>query len=105
MLKEGLSVLFLWRPLPVSRASVVTEFCDGFSFCSDWDLVEPQSFSFSKKRAHSCTVTRVRKLASDIASAIQKKKDTAHADAKFVFVRMTEQFLRERNSTWKKVKV
>ena len=39
----------------VSPSPVVTEFCDGFSCCSDWDFVEPQSFSFSKKRAHSCT--------------------------------------------------
>ena len=31
----------------VSPSSVVTEFCDGFSCCSDWDFVEPQSFSFS----------------------------------------------------------
>ena len=42
--------------VPVSPSSVVTEFCDGFSFCSDWELVEPQPFSFSKKRAHSWTV-------------------------------------------------
>ena len=38
----------------VSPSSVVTEFRDGFSCCSDW---EQQSFSFSKKRAHSWTVT------------------------------------------------
>ena len=37
----------------VSPSSVVTKFCDGFSCCSDWDFVEPQSFSFSKKRAYS----------------------------------------------------
>ena len=33
----------------------VPEFCDGFSCCSDWNFVELQSISFSKKRAHSCT--------------------------------------------------
>ena len=44
--------------VPVSPSSVVTEFCGGFSCCSDWDFVELQSFSFSKKRAHSCTVTQ-----------------------------------------------
>ena len=44
--------------VPVSPSSVVTEFCDGFPFCSDWEFVEPQSFSFSKKRAHSWTVTQ-----------------------------------------------
>ena len=37
----------------VSPSSVVTEFCDGFSFCSDWESVEPQSW-----RAHSWTVTQ-----------------------------------------------
>ena len=35
----------------VSPTSVVTEFCDVFSCCSDWEDVEPQSFLFSKKRA------------------------------------------------------
>ena len=25
---------------------------------SDWDFVEPQTFSFSKKRVHSCTVAQ-----------------------------------------------
>ena len=29
-----------------------------FSCCSDWEFVEPQSFSFSKKRAHCCTATQ-----------------------------------------------
>ena len=42
----------------VSPSSVVTECCDGLSCCSDRELVEPQSFSFSKKRAHSWTVTQ-----------------------------------------------
>ena len=42
----------------VSPSSVITEFCDGFSCGSDWDFVEPQSFSFSQKRAHSCTVAQ-----------------------------------------------
>ena len=42
----------------VSSFSVVAEFCDGFSCCSDWDYVEPRSFSFSQNRAHSCTVTQ-----------------------------------------------
>ena len=30
----------------------------GYSFCSDGELVEPQSFSFSNTRAHSWTVTQ-----------------------------------------------
>ena len=32
----------------VSPSFVVTEFCEGFSCCSDWEDVVPQSFSFSK---------------------------------------------------------
>ena len=42
----------------VSPSSVVTELRMVFSCCSDWEDVEPQSFSFSKKRAHCCTVTQ-----------------------------------------------
>ena len=34
----------------VSSSSVVTEFCDSFSYCPDWEDVVPQSLSFSKKR-------------------------------------------------------
>ena len=37
--------------VPVSPSSVVTEVCDGFSLDSDWEFVEPQSFSFSQKRS------------------------------------------------------
>ena len=35
--------------VPVSPSSVVTELCDVSSCCSDWEFVEPKSFSFSKK--------------------------------------------------------
>ena len=42
----------------VSPSSVVTELCDVSSCCSDWELVESQSFSFSQKRAHCCTSTQ-----------------------------------------------
>ena len=42
----------------VSPSSVVTESCEGFSFCSDWEFVEPQACSSYKKRAHSWTVTQ-----------------------------------------------
>ena len=44
--------------VPVSPSSVVTEFCDGLSLGSDWEDVVPQSFSFSKKRAHYFTRTQ-----------------------------------------------
>ena len=41
--------------VPVSPSSVVTEVCDGFLLGSDWDFVEPQSLSFSIKRARVWT--------------------------------------------------
>ena len=44
--------------VPVSPSSVVAELCDCFSCGSGWDFVELQSFSFFKKRVHSCTATQ-----------------------------------------------
>ena len=44
--------------VPVSPSSVVTELCEVSPCCSDWEFVEPQSFSFSGKRAHCCTDTQ-----------------------------------------------
>ena len=44
--------------VPVSSSSVITEFCEVLSCCSDWGDVDPQSFSFLKKRAHCCTSTQ-----------------------------------------------
>ena len=34
--------------------SVVTVMCEGVPSDSEWDFVEPQSFSFSKKRNFAC---------------------------------------------------
>ena len=34
------------------------ELCDVSPCCCDWELVEPQSSSFSKKSAHCCTDTQ-----------------------------------------------
>ena len=45
--------------VPVSPSSVVTEFCQVFSCCSDREDVVPQSFSFSPKSEH--IVVQVRK--------------------------------------------
>ena len=50
---EGPVVLVVTDVL-VSPSSVVTEVCDGFSSGSDWELVELQSLSFSKKRSSVC---------------------------------------------------
>ena len=44
--------------VPVSPSSVVNEVCDVSPCCSYWEFVEPQSFSFSKKRAHCCADTQ-----------------------------------------------
>ena len=42
----------------VSPSSVITELCEVSSLCSDQEFLEPQSFCFSRKRAHCCTDTR-----------------------------------------------
>ena len=44
--------------VPVHTLCVVTELCDVSPCGSDWEFVEPQSFSFSQKRAHFCTDTQ-----------------------------------------------
>ena len=76
--------------VPVSPSSVVKEFCDGFSCCSDSEFVEPQSFSFSQKACsllHSCAgEKRYESTHVKNASTIWKKNDAAHAAAKFVFI-------------------
>ena len=49
-----------WTSLPVvsvvfvSPSSAVAEICEGVSSGSDWEFVEPQSFSFSKKCSFVC---------------------------------------------------
>ena len=75
--------------VPVSPSSVVTEVCDVFSLGSDWEFVEPQSFSFCKKRsfvwAENQGENELRRVASKSASEYQKK-DAADATSKFAFV-------------------
>ena len=46
--RVGVSVVPDVTDVNVSPSSEVTAFRDGFSFCSAWESVEPQSFSFSK---------------------------------------------------------
>ena len=74
----------------VSLSSVVTEFCVGFSFCLDWDFVDPQYFFFLHK---ACSLwnryagrDEVRRLTSESTSAFKKKDDTAYTYAKFVYL-------------------
>ena len=42
----------------VSPSSMVTEICEVSPCCSDWEFVEPQSFSFFRKRAICCADTQ-----------------------------------------------
>ena len=44
--------------VPVSPSSVVTECFGNVSLDSDWEFVEPQSSSLSKKRAYCWTVSQ-----------------------------------------------
>ena len=70
----------------VSPSSVVTELCDVSPCGSDWEFVEPQFFSFSKKRARCGTDAgrdEVRRLTSESTAAFKKKDDTACTYAKF----------------------
>ena len=70
----------------VSPSSAVAEMCENVSSDSDRECVEPQSFSFSKKRSIVCAENRGEELgrdASKSASGYQKKDDAAHATANF----------------------
>ena len=52
------------------------------------NFVEPQSFSFSKKRGLDSYAGRdeVRRFTSESASAVKKKSDAAHTFANFILV-------------------
>ena len=102
----------------VSPSSVVTEVCDGFSLGSDGELVEPQSFSFSRKRAHSWTVTQKemryksssartpppsrRRMMPLTHSLCEERQCQIEVRIRFG-VRATERLLQKLSSTWKKV--
>ena len=97
-----------------------------FSCCPDWEFVEPQSFSFSKKRAHCCTATQeeMRYESTQVKAppSIKKNKnEAAHSHCKIRMIpversrrasslkircgaREKEQSLQERNGTWKKTR-
>ena len=74
--------------VPVSPSSVVTEMCEVSPRCSDWECLEPQSFSFSEKRALCCTDTQeeMRYEGSPVRAppVFKKKDDTAFTSATFV---------------------
>ena len=58
----------------VSHSSVVTERCEVSSCCSDWEFVEPQSCSFSKKAGLDSYAGRdeVRRFTSESAPPSRK---------------------------------
>ena len=66
----------------VSFSSVVTEFCDVLSLCSDREFVEPQSFSLSQKACTLCYKyarrDEIRRLTSESVSDIEKKDDATY---------------------------
>ena len=47
-----------------SASSVVTVLCEGVPSDAEWDFVEPQSFSFSKKRHNKEAQNRMRESPS-----------------------------------------
>ena len=49
--RTDVSVVLVVIDVLVSPSFVVIECCEDVSLDSDWDFVEPQSFSFSKKRS------------------------------------------------------
>ena len=63
--------------VPVSPSSVVTELRDVSPCGSDWEFVAPQSFSFSKKRAHCGTDT----LWTFCARKFEKRVWRAHCNS------------------------
>ena len=65
----------------VSPYSVVTEFCDGFWCCSDWEFVETQSFLSPKSVLTHGQLRKKRWLTSEGASAIWKTNDAAYTTA------------------------
>ena len=105
---------------PVSPASVATQFCHRFSLCSDWEFVEPQSFSFSNKRAHSCAVTQeeMRFESSQVKSSrrlmpptrLQNsyssfEEEQSHFEVQDQIWSARDRTVMHKKSTWKKVKV
>ena len=62
--------------------------CEGVPSDSEWVLVEPQSFSFSKKRNFACRTLgghELRRNASKGSSLPKKKDDDAVAVAELLF--------------------
>ena len=71
--------------VPVSPSSV----CDVSPCGSDWEFVEPQSFSLPKAYAlwyRYAGRDEARRLTSESTPAFKKKSDTANTNAKFVFL-------------------
>ena len=65
----------------------MAEMCEGVFSDSDWEFVEPLSFSFSRKRSIVGAKNQGGMDASKSASDIQEKDDAAYATANSVFFR------------------
>ena len=48
----------MWSMVCLSPTSAVAEMCEGVPSDSDWEFVETQPFSFSKKRSCVCAENR-----------------------------------------------
>ena len=81
----------------------------GFSCRSGWECVEPQSFSFSTKRAHCCTITQdeMRYESTQVkAPPLSRRRmrpptPLQNSNSSFEEEQEQERSLQERNSTWK----
>ena len=90
----GVPVVSVVAVVSVSLSSVVTEVCDGFSLDSVWEFVEPESFSFSKKRSSVLEENQgeMRYEWSPVqAPPNTRRRDNAtYVSANFVFLRRTK---------------
>ena len=69
----------------VSPFSVVIEFWEGFSCCSEWEIVEPQSFPLSRKRS-IVWEEKHEEMSCKRNASKSATDDVDHATAKFAFV-------------------
>ena len=88
--RTGVSAVPVVTGVLVSPSSDVTKCYEDASLDSDREFVEPQSFSFSKKRSigvgSESRRDELRRGACKSAFENQKKDDAAHSTAKFTFV-------------------
>ena len=98
-----------WVVVLVSPSSVLTEFCDGLSCCSDWEFVEPQKeMRYESSQVKAPPMSRRRMMPPTPLQSSYSSFEEEHNHSKWTTrcgVRETEQLLQERNGIWKKVKI